>query len=321
MKILVTGGLGFVGTNLALEFLSQPGTVLRVLDVAAPSTAQAPLLDPRVDIRQGDVRDAAAVVSAAEGMDAIVHLAAQTGVVESLADPRTSVSINVDGTLNVLEAARQHSIRRVVCASSNAAVGRHEPPLDELTVPQPTSPYGATKLAGEALCHAFADSYGMDTVSLRFSNLYGPWSIHKGSVVATFFRHLIAGKPIVLHGGGRQTRDFLHAEDLTRAIRLAVESPIVDRVYQVASGRETSIAELAAACVSVARRHGSAPPTVQYAEPRAGDVPRNYSSIDKITSRLGFVPTVSLNEGLERTWAWFQSAGMTAQTAEHYGTK
>ena len=321
MKLLVTGGLGFVGTNLAIEFLARPGTSLRVLDIAPAGTAQPPLLDPRVEIRYGDVRDAEAVASAARGANAIVHLAAQTGVVESLSDPRTSVAINVEGTLNVLEAARHADIRRVVCASSNAAVGRHEPPLDEGSLPRPTSPYGATKLAGEALCHAFAEAYGLETVSLRFSNLYGPWSIHKGSVVATFFRRLLAGDPIVLQGDGLQTRDFLYTEDLTRAVRLAVESPRVERVYQVATGRETSIAELARACLSVAETHGGRQTAIEYGEPRAGDLSRNVSSIDLIRTGLGFVPAVSLRDGLERTWAWFQRAGMTTQAAYHYGTE
>jgi UDP-glucose 4-epimerase len=310
-----------VGTNLALEFLARPGTTLRVLDIAPSTSAQPPLIDPRVEIRYGDIRDADAVSAATKGVDAVIHLAAQTGVVESFSDPRLSLAVNVDGTLNVLQAARRHNVRRIICASSNAAVGAHEPPLTECSVPRPTSPYGASKLAAEALCHAFADAYGLEAISLRFSNLYGPWSIHKGSVVATFFKRLLANEAVVLHGDGRQTRDFLYSGDLTRAIRLAVESPVVEHLYQVASGCETSIADLARACVAVAKRHGLPEAAIQYGEARIGDVPRNYSSIDRIKAGLGFVPSVTLLEGLERTWEWFQLAGVTLQTATRYGTK
>jgi UDP-glucose 4-epimerase len=310
VRVLVTGGLGFVGTNLVTGFLDGPDVRLRVLDNGSAGPPQPPLDDPRVEIRIADVRDRAAVDDAAASVDAIVHLAAQTGIVDSLSEPRSSVAINVEGTLNVLEAARRHGVRRVVCASSNAAVGRHEPPLDEDCLPQPISPYGATKLAAEALCCAFAEAYGLETVALRFSNVYGPWSVHKGSVVATFFRRVLRREPIVIHGSGDQTRDFLFTEDLTWAVRLAIERPVVGRVYQVASGRETAIRELARACQHIGEKDLGHPVAVEYRMARAGDVPRSYSSIARIGAELGFVPTISLDEGLRRTWAWFRAAGV-----------
>jgi UDP-glucose 4-epimerase len=314
MRVLVTGGLGFVGTNLAIGLLEQPGWGVRVFDNRPSSVAQAPLASDRVEIVTGDIRDAAAIARTARGVDVIVHLAAQTGVVESLDDPRTSVDINVTGLLNVLEAARAGGVRRVVAASSNAAVGRHEPPLSETSVPYTISPYGATKLAGEALATAYFEAYGLETVSLRFSNLYGPWSAHKGSVVASFYRRIRSGAPIVVHGDGQQTRDFLYTGDLTRALVATVREALPSRVYQVASGQETSIRRLAELCAETAAAGGGPRVEVQYDEPRAGDVPRNFSDVRRIARELGFSPAVSLEDGLQRTWSWFQTTGAGADS-------
>lgn len=306
MKLLVTGGLGFVGTNFAVDVLARPGVTLRVLDNGSAGPAQPPLHHPQVEVVIADVRDAVAVCAACRGVDAVLHLAAQTGVVESLEDPLVSVAINVDGTVNVLEAARQAGVRRVVVASSNAAVGAHEPPLHEEAPARPVSPYGATKLAGEALCSAWQHAYGMRTVALRFSNLYGPWSVHKGSVVASFFRAALAGRPLVVHGDGTQTRDMLYTGDLNRALMTALTHPAAAGVYQVGSGVETAIGDLARQVAALVARSGIAV-RVESAPARAGDVARNYSSVERLASQLGFRPEVGLEEGLRQTWAWFQA--------------
>lgn len=305
MKLLVTGGLGFVGTNFA-DFASARHAI-RIFDNGSAGDPQPPVLRDGIEIVRGDVRDAGAVRDAAKGIDAILHLAAQTGVVESLDDPRTSVDINVDGTLNVLEAARAAGVSRVVIASSNAAVGDQEPPMDEQKVARPISPYGATKLAGEALCSAFTAAYGLETIALRFSNLYGPWSVHKGSVVASFFRAALAGKPLIVHGDGRQTRDFLFTDDLNRGLETALSHPSARGVYQIASGTETAIGELAAAVKRLVDADSLGPVRLEYVGSRVGDVARNYSSINKIAAEMGFSPVVPLDEGLKRTWAWFRA--------------
>ena len=184
------------------------------------------------------------------GIEGVVHLAAQTGVPGSLQDPFHDCRTNVLGTLNLLEAARLRQAEaghpiRFVFASSNAPLGKQPPPATEDKAPLPISPYGASKLAGEGYCLAYNGSWGLGTVVLRFANLYGPYSAHKNSVVAKFIKDIAAGGQITIHGDGQQTRDFIYVGDLCRAIQLALESEIGGEVFQIATGVETSIAELA----------------------------------------------------------------------------
>lgn len=307
MRILVTGGVGFIGANLVAALVDQPDVSLRVLD-KRPSDPQCPSLrDPRVEVRIGDVLNQGVVDEAMVGVDAVVHLAAATGVVDSLLSPRQSFRTNVEGTLNLLEASRAHGVKRFVFASSNAAVGAHDPPLDESKVPVPVSPYGAGKAAGEAFSVAYAKAFGVGTVALRFSNVYGPYSEHKGSVVATMLRLALKGGPLTIHGDGSQTRDFLFVEDLCQAIWRALEAAEPGSVFQIASGVETPISMLANKIRRLVEADLGVEIPVRYLPPRAGDVPRNYSSIALASQQLGYSPMVSLDEGLTRTWEWFKA--------------
>lgn len=312
MKILVTGGVGFIGTNLVAHLVDRPGSRLRVLDRAPARSDRAPLADDRVEVCRGDILDEGAVADAVAGVDAIVHLAAATGVVDSIAAPRPSLAVNVEGTLNLLEAARAARVRKFVFASSNAAIGAQPPPLDETRPAAPVSPYGAGKLAGEALCSAWAHAYGLETVALRFSNVYGPYSDEKGSAVATFFRAARTGGPVVIHGDGSQTRDFLFVGDLSEAIRLAIERGRGGALFHIASGVETPVTTLARKiCRLVGAELGVEVP-LEFAPARAGDVPRNYSSVAHARESLGWVPGVGLDEGLAHTWRWFKAQDAAA---------
>jgi UDP-glucose 4-epimerase len=235
--ILITGGCGFLGTNL-VNYLSGKGYKVRILDnLSAPSrksfcqeSAVNSLLSPQtvdsglstIDLVVGDIRDYEAVKKAAEGVGAVVHLAAHTSVVESLEKPREAWDINVNGTLNLLEACRLNKVDRFIFASSNAVVGEQEPPIDETKIPRPLSPYGASKLAGEALCSTYYHSFGLKTISLRFSNLYGPHSEHKPSVIARYIDWARKGEPLIIYGDGNQTRDFVHVDDVCQAIHLSL---------------------------------------------------------------------------------------------------
>jgi UDP-glucose 4-epimerase len=171
-------------------------------------------------------------------------------------------------------------------------------------VPRPVSPYGASKLVGEAYCSAFFGSFGLNTVALRFSNVYGPYSYHKGSVVAQFFKNLIQGEPLVIYGDGQQTRDFLYVNDLVDAILLADKSDTPGEVFQIASGRETSIQALLATMQGVL---SDLTFDIRYELPRPGEILRNYASIEKARRMLGFDPKTRLDEGLRSTWQWFVS--------------
>jgi UDP-glucose 4-epimerase len=240
-------------------------------------------------------------------VSAIVHLAARAGVVDSIADPMATYRANVEQTVRLLEAARLAGVERFVLASSNAVIGNAAPPFDETMPARPTTPYGASKLAGEAYCQAYAASFGMAACALRFSNVYGPRSLHKKSVVATWLRAVHEGRPIVVYGDGHQTRDFIYVDDLAAGIAAALDSPaseIAGEVFQIGSGRETAVNELAEGL----RRSAERPVSIRHEPPRAGDATRNSSRVDKAADRLGFRARVGLDDGLQATAAWFEVA-------------
>jgi UDP-glucose 4-epimerase len=214
--------------------------------------------------------------------------------------------VNILGTLNALEAARAAGVRRFVFASSGAALGEQEPPLHERLPPRPLSPYGASKLAGEAYCSAYARCFAIEAVALRFANAYGPLSDHKTSVIAKLIGEALDGKPWEIHGDGGQTRDFIHVEDVAQAIRLAASvEAIGGEVFQIATGVETTIADLAAKLRSRLLRHGQQAPGIVPAPPRTGDVRRSVYDTAKAQTRLGWRAQIGLDEGLERTVSWF----------------
>ncbi|MGC9350220.1 MAG: NAD-dependent epimerase/dehydratase family protein [Anaerolineae bacterium] len=300
MKILVTGGAGFIGANLVRQLLDA-GHRVRVLDNFSVGR-RAHLQGLPLEIIAGDILDVEAVAQAVQGVDGIVHLAAQTGVPGSLIDPHHDCRTNVLGTLNMLEAARHADVERFVFASSNAPLGRQPPPATEDKAPLPISPYGASKLAGEGYCLAYHGSWGLGTVVLRFANVYGPYSMHKSSVVAKFFKDILSKGEITIDGDGLQTRDFIYVGDLCRAVVLALESDVSGEVFQIATGVETSIRELAALVQDVMGRAVEA----QYGPGRQGDIRKNYSAVGKVERVLGWVPQVSLGQGVQAMWAWFR---------------
>ncbi len=296
-NVLITGGCGFVGVNLA-RYLHGKGYHIRILDdlsAANPDHRQILTGAGSPEIIRGDIRDGAAVKRALEGAEAVVHLAASTSVTESLENPKGFWDINVNGTLNLLETCRAAGIVRFVFASSNAAVGEQTPPINEKMIPKPLSPYGASKLAGEALCSAYFHSFGMQTVALRFANVYGPHSDHKTSVIALFLKWAAEGRPFTIYGDGEQTRDFVHVEDISQAIHRSLQAESVGgEIFQIASGRETSINDLVRL---IARVTGREIRTVPQPE-RKGEIRRNYSDIAKAKKILGFEPVVQLEQGL-----------------------
>ena len=303
MNVLVTGGAGFVGANLARHLLAH-GYNLRILDNFSTGRREH-LAGLAVEIIEGDILDPNAVAQAVQGVEAVVHLAAHTGVIPSIEHPEVDMRVNVVGTLNVLQACRDAGVRRFVFASSNAPMGQQAPPYHEGLVPRPLSPYGASKRAGEGYCSAFHGSYGLDTVVLRFTNVYGPYSSHKTSVVAQFIRRLKNGQPRIIYGDGQQTRDFFYTDDLSQAVRLALEADgIGGGLFQLGSGIETSVEALSTMLLELSGRTDLG---VEYAPPRPGEVLRNYSDLSHARAVLGYGPRVSLAEGLERTWRWFQA--------------
>lgn len=330
MRWLVTGGCGFIGRNFIRLLLTRSNDTIRVVDDLSvgtradleqvgpvmaldPDTLQAAEVGPaacRIELVVGDVRDAALARRVVAGVDAVIHLAANTGVGPSVADPARDCSINVLGTLNYLEACRHGGVGRFVFASSGAPIGDCEPPIHEELAPHPVSPYGASKLAGEAYCSAYKRSFGIDTVALRFGNCYGPLSSHKGSIVAKFIREALAARPWEIYGDGAQTRDFIYVDDIAEAIFSgATAADIGGELFQIATNAETTVLELAQTLRAVLERSGVPTHGIRHAAVRVGDVRRNYSDTSKARRRLGWDARISLQDGLDRTVQWFLRRG------------
>jgi UDP-glucose 4-epimerase len=309
MHWLVTGGAGFIGANLVRHLLATAGQRVRVLDDGRAGAAS--LRELGIDARAfervaADVQDAAAVARAARDIDAIVHLAGATGVAGSLADPRADLQANVLGTLNVLEAARTTGAR-VVFASTTAPLVGPAARADEDSLPAPQVPYGASKLAAEGYCHAYARAFGVPATVLRLTNVYGPGSAHKAGAVSRFLADGLAGRALTVTGDGRQTRDFLHVDDAVRALALAATAPgapgAPGAVFQIASGRSTAIAELAAGVRALLADRGHAAPPLVFAPPRPAEVATTRADPSKAWQALRWRAEVALPEGLTRLYA------------------
>jgi UDP-glucose 4-epimerase len=257
-----------------------------------------------VEFVEGDIRDIALVDKITRGVDAIVHLAADTRVLDSIENPDFNFQVNVVGTYNLLSAARGHGIEKFVMASTGGAiVGDVKPPVREDMVPKPISPYGASKLCGEAYCSAFAGAYGMKTICLRFSNVYGPRSYHKGSVIAHFFKQVLRGNKLNVYGDGEQTRDFVFVDDISAGIVSALAVEKGGMAYQLGTGVETSVNDLIRMIRGCVGDPGQL--AVSYEPSRKGEVLRNYCDISLARKDLGYAPQIALPEGLARTWEWF----------------
>lgn len=325
MNWLITGGCGFIGRALIGDLLSRSdgGQSVRVLDnltvgtredLAAvgdfgevtPDAAGADWTE-RLTLMVGDIRDLAVTRAAVRGADVIVHLAANTGVAPSVENPFADCEANVIGTLNMLEACRTNGAARFVFASSGAPLGVQTPPLHEDLAPHPASPYGASKLAGEGYCSAYFHCFGVETVALRFGNVYGQGSGHKQSVVAKFIKQAMAGEPLELYGDGTQTRDFIHISDLIDAIQRGALTPgIGGEVFQIATARETTVQEMTDVLLAALEAEGIARPATRFGERRDGDVMRNYSDTTKAQRMLGWRAQVPLQEGLRQTVRYFK---------------
>jgi len=306
---LVTGGAGFIGSNLVEALIGQ-GDPVRVLDNFATGRREnlAPFAG-KFELVEGDLRDLEAVGKAVDGVDYVLHEAALGSVARSVDDPATSNAVNVDGTINVLVAARDAKVKRVVYAASSSAYGDTPTlPKREDMPPQPKSPYAVSKLAGEHYCRAFHSIYGLETVSLRYFNVFGPRQnprVRYAAVVPLFLSALLAGEPPVLEGDGEQTRDFTFIADCVRAILLACTAPKAPgETINVAGGQERSIIsvlqlaqEITGNAIEPARK-----------PPRPGDVRRSLADISKARELLGWEPQVAFDEGLRRAAEWIRAA-------------
>lgn len=311
MRILITGGAGFIGSHLAEHFHQR--AAVRVLDNLRTGQ-QRNLAGLNVEFVQGSILDREVLRAAMQEVDHVFHLAAMVSVVESVRQPGACVELNAIGTLNVLEAAAAAGVKKL-CFSSSAAVYGDNPvvPKREDMVPEPRSPYAVTKLDGEFYCRQFTEAGRLETVALRFFNVFGPRQDPAGSygaVVPIFFQRALAGKPLTIHGDGGQTRDFIYVKDIVAALDFVASKPGLTGVFNAGYGRQLTVLDLARRILEIA----SSQSQIQFEPERIGDVRHSQASIERL-SDAGFHPEGALDLGLQHMLSAFQRPPMPSSTS------
>jgi UDP-glucose 4-epimerase len=308
-SFLVTGGVGFIGSHIVRRLLGA-GARVRVLDDFT-SGRRENLADVagQIELIEGDIVDPATVRRAVEGVEYVLHLAALASVPESVERPERNFAVNFAGVHNLLLAARDARVRRVVFSSSAAVYGDHPAPHHEGLAPRSLSPYAAAKHSGEQLCRSFSHVYGLPTVCLRYFNVFGPYQNPRSSYAAAvpiFMTALIEGKRPTIYGDGRQSRDFVYVSNVVDANLLACGSEAaIGGVFNIGAGGETDLLGLLAILSELAGREVEP----VFAPPRVGDIHRSYSDISRAAAMLGYRPHVGLTEGLRETFTWYREHG------------
>jgi len=304
MNAAVTGGAGFIGSHIVDALVAQ-GCTATVFDDL--SSGKRENLGTGIALTVGDVRDKQAVEAAVSGsVDCVFHLAAQIDVRRAVQDPGFDAQVNVGGTINVLNACVEAHVRRFVMSSTGGAL-YGEPknlPADEQTLIQPLSPYGVSKCCAEQYIEYFHRTCGLETVILRYANVYGPRQDPNGEagVVGIFARRILLGQSCIVYGDGEQTRDFVFVDDVAHANMLAMQEPL--GTFNIGTGVETSLNGL----LAVFERVVGHPVAREYAPARAGEVQRIALNAEKARHELGWKPSVSLEDGLAQTLAWVRQA-------------
>jgi nucleoside-diphosphate-sugar epimerase len=299
---LVTGGAGFIGSSVVRTLIDHQVEV-QVLDNFSTGSHDN-LAGQDIDIFEGDIRDPVMVAAAVHGMDLVFHLAAMVSVTESMADPVGAYQANLIGSVNVLEAARQQGVDRVVLSSSCAVYGDTTGPVAESAELQPLSPYAASKVAMERAADLYQRAYGLSTVSLRYFNVYGRRQradSDYAAVIPLFINQMADSSPIQIDGDGHQTRDFVHVNDVAWANWLAASEPEANGVYNIGSGRSHSILDLA----EDLQRIFPQAPSPAHGPAREGDIKHSEADLGR-ASALGYRPRIALEDGLRATVEWFR---------------
>ena len=299
-KWVVTGGAGFIGSHIIKELVSRGQEVVAVDDFSTGSLSNLSSVQQKIKIVSADICNFSALLKAFQGADYVLHHAALVSVPRSVEEPQLTWQINVSGTLNVLEAARQAGVKRVVFASSCCVYGTSSKPCKETSPKRPGSPYALSKQIGEELCRFYTQMYGLETVCLCYFNVYGVGQNPNGAyaaVIAQFLQRARNGEPVRIDGTGRQSRDFIAVEDVARANILVAKKGVPGETYNVACGKSYSLLAL----LRLIEQTTHQKLTRTFAPSRAGDVRTSSADISKI-SRLGFTPRVTLKTGIARLW-------------------
>jgi UDP-glucose 4-epimerase len=302
MNVLVTGGAGFIGSHLAHRMVERGDSVRVFDDFSTGRRARLASIEGEVEILEGDLRDAEAVRRATRGIELVFHEAAVPSVQRSLEDPHLTTAVIAQGTLNVLVAARDTGVRRVIHASSSSVYGDEgELPRAESARPAPVSPYAVAKLAAEGLCATFSRLSGIETIALRYFNVYGPGQDPASAYAAAiprFIRAIAANEPVLIYGDGGQSRDFTAVDDVVEANLLAAMCDEPGHVVlNVAGGRPSTVIDVAVAIGAALGRV----PRYQHEPPRRGEVRDSWADLSEARRRLGYIPKTSLEDGLRRT--------------------
>lgn len=309
MRYLVTGGAGFIGSNIVDELMRRGHSATVLDDFSTGREENLAQVRSRVEFRQASIVDLRAVREAVRGADYVLHLAARTSVPRSVEDPLETNRINIEGTLNVLLAARDAKVRRVVFAASSAAYGETPTlPKSEVMQPAPISPYGVTKYAGELYAQVFTKVYGLETVSLRYFNVFGPrqdpTSQYSG-VLSKFMLALIEGRAPLVFGDGEQSRDFTYVDNVVDLTLKACEAPrAAGKVFNGGTGARVTLNQMLKQLEKITGK----PIRAQYDPPRAGDILHSQADVTLSRQVLGYEPKVTFEEGLQRTWEWYKRA-------------
>jgi UDP-N-acetylglucosamine/UDP-N-acetyl-alpha-D-glucosaminouronate 4-epimerase len=301
-RVLVTGGAGFIGSHLVRALLERGETVRVIDNFSTGNRGNLGGLEDDVEVVEGELRSYERVHNAMRGVEIVFHQGALPSVPRSVQDPLTTSAVNVEGTLNVLLAARDEGTRRVIFASSSSIYGRQDSlPLAETAKPDPISPYGVAKLAAERYCVSFSRVYPLETVALRYFNVFGPRQDPRSkyaAVVPKFLTEIAAGQPAPIYGDGEQRRDFTYIGNVVDANLLAADSANGNgRVLNIATGQSVTVNELAEAIGSVLGREVER----EYLPPRPGEIPASWADTTAAQEALGWQPKVGLKEGLRRT--------------------
>jgi UDP-N-acetylglucosamine 4-epimerase len=313
MQVLVTGGAGFIGSNLVGKLLQQDKvSFVRVLDNLATGFAENIKEftgHPRFQFMEGDIRDYSTCQKACEGIDAISHQAALGSVPRSISDPLTTNEVNITGTLNIFTAAKEMKVKRVVYAASSSTYGDHPGlPKQEDKIGNPLSPYAVTKYVNELYAQVYSKLYKLELIGLRYFNIFGPRQSPKGpyaAVIPLFVKALLENKAPVINGDGQHSRDFTFVDNAVQANIAALftgNEKALNQVYNIAFGQQTSLLQLFEA---LKKQAGSSLVPV-YGPDRAGDVKHSLADISKAKNLLGYIPSFSVEQGLEETFKWYK---------------
>jgi len=306
-KCLVTGGAGFIGSHI-VDALVARGCDVRVFDnLSTGKRENLAQVAKKIEFVEGDLRDDQAVRDAVKGIDQVFHVAALRAVLRSVDDPRETDAVNVGGTLNVLLAARDAKVKRVISTSSSSVYGDTEKfPCQENDIPNPQSPYAASKIMGEYYCKIFTKLYGLETVSLRYFNVFGPRQNPESkysAVIPIFIDCLLKRKSPEIHWDGKQSRDFSYVDNVVEGnIRAALAKNVAGEVFNIACHEEYSVLDIFNGLKDILGVHDTQP---NFQPKRAGDVRRTYADISKSEKLLGFKVQTRFPEGLKKTVEWF----------------